>query len=137
MKIAVTYENGQVFQHFGHTQAFLIVQTQGDSYTTALLDAQGSGHGALASLLRQNGVDVLICGGIGGGAKAALEQAGIALVAGASGNAEEQVRAYLAGTLQNNPTVTCTHHSQEEGHACGDHGCGGHHHGDGHACGRH
>ena len=137
MKIAVTYENGQVFQHFGHTQAFLIAQTQGDSYTTALLNAQGSGHGALASLLRQNGVDVLICGGIGGGAKAALEQAGIALVAGASGNAEEQVRAYLAGTLQNNPTVTCTHHSHEEGHACGDHGCGGHHHGDGHACGRH
>ena len=74
MKIAVTLENGEVFQHFGHTQTFLIAETDGDGLTTRVLDAQGSGHGALAALLRENGVQVLICGGIGGGAKNALRE---------------------------------------------------------------
>ena len=132
MKIAVTLENGQVFQHFGHTRTFLIAQTQGDSFTASVLDAQGSGHGALAGLLKANGVQVLICGGIGGGAKAALQEAGIELVAGASGDAQEQVRAYLAGTLKHDPAVACTHH----GHAQEGHDCGGHVHGE-HTCGGH
>ena len=126
MKIAVTYENGQVFQHFGHTQAFLIAQTQGDSYTTALLNAQGSGHGALASLLRQNGVDVLICGGIGGGAQAALAEAGVELCSGAQGDADQAVEAYLKGELVSTG-ANCDHH-HEEGHSCGDHE-------EGHSCG--
>ncbi len=130
MKIAVTLENGEVFQHFGHTQTFLIAETDGDGLTTRVLDAQGSGHGALAALLRENGVQLRICGGIGGGAKNALRDAGIELVAGAFGNAEEQVRAYLAGRLKHDPTVACTHHDHGEGHTCGSHGggssCGGH-----------
>lgn len=129
VKIAVTLENGQVFQHFGHTKTFLIAQAEGDTVSTSILDAQGSGHGALASLLKANGVQVLICGGIGGGAKAALQEAGIELVAGASGNAEEQVRAYLDGTLKHNPAVACAHHD----HGHGGHSCGGHHE-EGHSC---
>ena len=79
---------------------------------------------------------MLICGGIGGGAKAALQEAGIELVAGASGDAAEQVRAYLDGTLKHNPAVACAHHAGHgDAHTCGEHTCGGH--GDGHTCGGH
>lgn len=137
MKIAVTLENGQVFPHFGHTKTFLLAETEGDSFTTSVLDAQGSGHGALASLLKANGVQVLICGGIGGGAKAALQEAGIELVAGASGDAAEQVRAYLDGMLKHNPAVACTHHAGHgDAHTCGEHTCGEHTRGE-HTCGGH
>lgn len=129
MKIAVTYEaeTGRVFQHFGHTEAFKVYEAEGTAITSShLLSAAGSGHGALAGLLQQNGVEVLICGGIGEGAKNALQQAGIRLVAGASGEADAQAAAYLAGQLQHDPTVSCSHHDHQGSHACGSHGCGGH-----------
>lgn len=128
MKIAVTYENGQVFQHFGHTQQFKVYTAEdGKILSDSLLNAGGSGHGALAGFLRENGVDVLICGGIGEGAKTALKNAGITLVAGASGNADEQAAAFVAGTLRHDPSVTCHHHDHDHGdggHTCGSHGCG-------------
>ena len=101
MKIAVTYENGQIFQHFGHTEQFKL----------------------------QNGVDTLICGGIGGGAQAALAEAGIKLYGGVSGEADAAVNALLSGNLGYNPNVHCDHHDHEHGtgsHACGNHGCGKH-----------
>ena len=86
MKIAVTYNNGQIFQHFGHTETFKVHQVEdGKVASSAILDSSGSGHGALASLLRSQGVDALICGGIGGGAKTALAQAGVTLYGGVSG----------------------------------------------------
>ena len=73
MKIAVTYENGQIFQHFGHTEQFKLYEAVDGKITHAkVVDTNGSGHGALAGFLMQNGVDTLICGGIGGGAQAAL-----------------------------------------------------------------
>ena len=76
MKIAVTYENGQVFQHFGHTAQFKLYEVENGAVTAAqVVDTNGSGHGALAGLLAQQGVDCLICGGIGGGAQMALAQA--------------------------------------------------------------
>ena len=78
MKIAVTYENGQIFQHFGHTAQFKLYEVEdGKIVREAVVDTNGSGHGALAGLLAQSGVDTLICGGIGGGAQMALAQAGI------------------------------------------------------------
>ena len=78
MKIAVTYDNGQIFQHFGHSAQFKLYEVSGGMIlNTAVVDTNGSGHGALAGFLKQNGVDTLICGGIGGGAQAALAQAGI------------------------------------------------------------
>ena len=87
-KIAVTYENGQVFQHFGHTEKFKVYSVaDGAVKSAAILSAGGSGHGALAGLLADSGVDTLICGGIGGGARAALAQAGIQLYGGVSGDA--------------------------------------------------
>ena len=129
MKIAVTYENGEIFQHFGHTETFKIYEvTDGKITGTQIVDTNGNGHGALAGFLVENGVDTLICGGIGGGAQNALAQAGIRLFGGVSGNADEAVNAFLAGALGYDPDVHCNHHDHhgEEGHSCGDHGCGSH-----------
>ena len=125
MKIAVTYENGEIFQHFGHTEQFKLYETaDGRVVSEKLIDAGGSGHEALADYLRGLSVDVLICGGIGGGAQAALEEAGIELCAGASGSADEAVEAYLRGELVNTG-ANCDHHHDAEGEESG-HSCGGH-----------
>ena len=134
MKIAVTYNNGQIFQHFGHTETFKVYQVEdGKVASSAILDSSGSGHGALASLLRSQGVDALICGGFGGGAKTALAQAGVTLYGGVSGSADQAVADLLAGKLTFNPDVMCSHHGEHHGHDCGehhggqhDHHCGGH-----------
>ena len=130
MRIAVTYENGQIFQHFGHTKSFKIYIIEGSQVVTSVvLPVAGSGHGALAGMLKQSNVDALICGGIGGGAQMALAAAGIQLYGGVSGCADAAVEALLAGQLTFNPNVRCNHHDHHhgEGHTCGDHGCGSHH----------
>ena len=128
MKIAVTYDNGDVFQHFGHTQAFKLYEVnEGAVESSEVVDTQGSGHGALAGFLQQRGVDTLICGGIGGGAQAALQEAGIRFYGGVTGSADEAVADLLAGKLDFDPDAHCDHHSHEEGHSCGNHGCGEHH----------
>ena len=130
MKIAVTYQNGQIFQHFGHCVAFkLYVVEENQVISSEIVSAAGSGHGALAGFLKTNGVDTLICGGIGGGARMALAEAGIELFPGASGSADEAVKALLNGTLIFNPDTVCSHHHGEEGHTCGSHGCGENKHG--------
>lgn len=124
MKIAVTYENGQIFQHFGHTSQFKIYNVENGAVTSSeVVDTLGSGHGALAGFLKMNGVDTLICGGIGGGAKTALSEAGIKLYGGCSGNCDMAVSQLLNGTLNFNPDIMCSHHSHEKGHSCGEHGC--------------
>lgn len=128
MKIAVTYENGEVFQHFGHTENFKIYEAENGTIVNAqVVPTQGSGHGALAGFLAGRKVDVLLCGGIGGGAKSALADAGIELYGGVTGDADDAVRAFLSGTLQYDADVVCAHHAHghEHGHDCGSHGCGG------------
>ena len=134
MKLGVTYENGQIFQHFGHTEQFKIYTVEDEKVVSSeVVDTNGSGHGALAGFLADNGVEVLICGGIGGGAQMALAEAGIKLFGGVSGDADAAVEALLKEELVFNPNVTCNHHGEEhhhEGgcgsHGCGSHGCGGH-----------
>lgn len=130
MRIAVTYENGQIFQHFGHTAEFKIYDiTDGKIANAEVVSTNGSGHGALAGFLSANEVDTLICGGIGGGAQNALAQAGIKLYGGVSGSADDAVEALLGGSLDFNPNVQCNHHNHEHGeggHTCGSHGCGHH-----------
>ena len=124
MRIAVTYENGQVFQHFGHTEEFKIYEIEdGKVISTEIIGSNGSGHSALAALLDERKIDVLICGGIGGGAQAALAERGIELCAGADGNADQAVEAYLHGELVNTG-ANCNHYG--EGHSCHEHGCGEH-----------
>ena len=126
MKIAVTYDNGQIFQHFGHTEQFKLYDVEDGKVTAqTVVDAEGEGHGALAQVLKAHGVDTLVCGGIGGGARTALAEAGIALYPGASGEADAQVAALLAGSLAYNPDTVCAHHEGHgEGHDCGSHSCG-------------
>jgi len=129
MKLAVTYENGLIFQHFGHTETFKIYEIENNTIVrTALYDTNGNGHGALAAFLRSLGVDALICGGIGAGAQNALQEAGIQLFGGASGEADAAVDALLAGQLLFNPNVKCDHHDHDHHHegGCGSHGCGSH-----------
>ena len=125
MKVAVTYEDGQIFQHFGHTRQFKVYEiTDGAILGEQVVDTMGSGHGALAGFLLDLGVDTLICGGIGGGAQAALAAAGIRLYGGVSGGADKAVQAFLKGKLDFDADVHCDHHGAE--HACGEHGCGTH-----------
>ena len=135
MRIAVTYEDGGIFQHFGHTEQFKIYTVENGKITdSTVVDTNGQGHGALASVLMSLDADILICGGIGGGAQMALADAGIKLFGGVSGNCDEAVKAFIEGTLGYNPNVKCSHHDHEHGngvHKCGDHGC------DSHNCGGH
>ena len=123
MKIAVTYDNGEILQHFGRTEEFKIYEVEnGEVISAEVIGSDGAGHGALAGVLAENDVDVLICGGMGGGAQAALAEAGIEVVAGIDGDADTAVRAYLAGDLVSSG-VNCDHHNHEEEHGCGG-GCG-------------
>jgi len=130
MKIAVTYENGQIFQHFGRTQQFKIYEiAEGKVVSSHVVDTNGTGHGALAGFLQEDGVCALICGGIGGGAQNALSEAGIELFAGVAGDADAAVTAYLEGKLDFSTSGNCSHHDHhhggDEGHDCHSHegGC--------------
>jgi len=129
MKIAVTYDNGNVFQHFGRTETFKVYEVEnGEVVDEKIVGSEGAGHEALAGLLADKGIDVLICGGCGAGAQAALAEAGVELLSGAEGNCDAVVDAYLRGDLTSKG-VTCDHHDHEDeeggcGGNCGG-GCGG------------
>ena len=138
MRIAAAYEpeSGTIFQHFGRTEFFKLYEVEDNQIVSSqVISSNGTGHGALAGLLAGQQVDVLICGGIGGGAQSALEEAGISLCSGAQGDADQAVEAYLKGELVS-VGANCDHH-HGEGHSCGDHedghSCG--HHEEGHSCG--
>ncbi len=142
MKIATTYENGNIFQHFGRTDYFKVYEVEdGAIVSSEVIGSDGIGHGALAGLLANHDIQVLICGGLGGGALNALTNAGIEVCAGASGNADEAVAAYLRGELVDTG-ANCDHHHHGEGHECGHHHgegedhecCGGHGEGEDHEC---
>lgn len=132
MKIAVTYENGNIFPHFGHTKQFKIYEIEDSKIVgTQIVDTEGSGHGALAGMLSALKADVLICGGIGAGAQSTLAEAGIRLYGGVPGSADEAVDQLLAGKLVFDQNVHCDHHEEGShhgsGHHCGEdkHGCTG------------
>lgn len=119
MKIAVTYENEQVFQHFGQTSQFKIYEVEDGKVTSSeVVSTGGKGHGSLAGFLKDAGVDTVICGGIGGGAKSALAELDIRVLPGVSGTVDEQVERLLVGNLEYDPTIQCSHHG--EGHKCHD-----------------
>jgi len=128
MRIAATYDNGQIFQHFGHTEFFKVYDIEdGKVVSSEVVDTNGSGHGALAGVLNVLRADVLICGGIGGGAQMALAQAGIKFFGGVSGDADAAVEALISGELAFDPDVKCNHHGEHHhGGNCGSHSCGSH-----------
>ena len=129
MKIAVTYQAGMIFQHFGHSQQFKLYEVEnGKVIESKIVDTNGQGHGALAGFLSDCHADILICGGIGAGAQSALSESGIQIFGGVSGSADEAVLNYLSGTLQYDPAAQCSHHEHE--HSCQSHRC----HEDKHGC---
>lgn len=133
MKLAATFEDGYVFGHFGHTEAFKIYEiAEGKVHSAQVIPTNGSGHGALAGFLKELGVHALICGGMGMGARMALAEAGIVVYAGVTGLADDAVACFLSGGLSYTSEATCDHHHDGEDHTCGSHGCGSDH-----ACGGH
>ena len=128
MRIAVTFENGNIFQHFGHTEQFKLYDVEdGKIVNSQIIDSTGSGHGALAGFLKMADVDALICGGIGMGAQMALAEAGIKLYGGVQGDADAAAKALAEGKLEYDPDARCDHHDHEHGgHDCGHggHECG-------------
>ena len=139
MRIAVTYEDGLVFQHFGKTKEFKIYEVDGNEIENCeLITTDGEGHEALAPLLSEYDIDVVICGGLGEGAKNALAEEGIHVISGATGDANQAVKDFLSGNLTSEG-VNCDHHKDggcgsDEGCSCGsddgcscgsDEGCGG------------
>lgn len=128
MRIAATYDNGEIFQHFGKTENFKIYDVENNQIVSSeVISSNGSGHGALAGVLAEHAVNVLVCGGIGGGALNALAEAGIEVCAGAQGDTDKAVLDYLNGDLVD-AGATCSHHDHGEGHSCGNHE-------EGHSCG--
>ncbi len=127
MRIAVTYENGEVFQHFGHSEQFKLYDVEDGKVTgEQVVDTNGSGHGALAGFLQAAKVDALICGGIGMGAQMALADAGIKLYAGVQGSADTAAKALAEGSLEYDPNARCDHHEHHDGD-CGHDHCAEHH----------
>lgn len=137
MRIAATYDNGQIFQHFGRTEQFKFYDVEdGKVSSSEVVGTNGAGHGALAGFLKSNKVDTLICGGIGGGAQSAMNEAGITIYGGVTGNTDKAVNKLLDGSLEYDPNVVCSHHEGHHGNGeCGHHGEHGHHR-NGH-CGEH
>ena len=130
MRIAVTYENGEIFQHFGHTEQFKIYDYNGDELVSEkIVETLGSGHGALAGFLEAAKVEALICGGIGMGAQQALTEAGIKLYAGVHGSADKAAKALANGILDYDPDARCDHHEHHDGDCghehCSEHKCSG------------
>ena len=102
-----------------------------------IVDTQGSGHAAISEFLAAQGVQAVLCGGIGHGALVALAQLGIDVVPGVSGNPDEAIQQLIDGTLQ--PAgmgcgCGCGGHGHHE-HGEGGCGCGGHGHDEGHEAG--
>ncbi len=121
MRIAVAYDNGEIFQYFGHTEHFMFYDTEDNKIISSkLADTNGSGHGALANFLQDNKVDALICGDIGGGAQSALASVGIMLYGGVSGSADDAVKALISGNLEFNPNIKCSHHDNGGNHSCAE-----------------
>lgn len=123
MKIATTFKDGTIFQHFGHSEQFKIYEVEDTKIiNTSIIDTKASGHGALAGLLKENNVDCLICGGIGAGAQQALAEAKIKIYGGVTGDADQAVTDLLSGRLVFDPDIKCNHHG--EGHHHDNHGKG-------------
>ncbi len=128
MRIAATYENGEIFQHFGHTEQFKLYDVEdGKIVNEQIVATDGSGHGALAGFLKAAKADALICGGIGMGAQAALAEAGIRLYAGVQGSADMAAKALAEGNLEYDPDARCDHHGHHHDGDCGHEHCAEHH----------
>lgn len=128
MKVAVTFENGEIFQHFGRTSQFKIYDVENrEVLSSEVVNTSGEGHGSLALFLKEHNVEILICGGIGDGAQTALKENEIQIFGGVLGKADEAVEAFLKDQLVQSQKASCSHDHGKEGHHHGEHRCGGDH----------
>ena len=127
MRLAVPYTEEIIEQHFGRANQFKLYDVEDSAVQRAeVVDTVGEGHGAIAGFLQAARVDLVICGGIGGGAQSALAEAGIELVSGVKGQADEVVQHHLAGTLVRDADGGKCRHRHRHQH--GKHGEHGEHH---------
>lgn len=114
MKIAVASENGMVTEHFGHCEGFVIFDTQNNQIIKSeTIPNPGHRPGFLPNFLADRGVNVIISGGMGGGAIEIFNERNVEVVVGAQGDAKEAVEAYLQGSLKSTGSV-CHEHSYYE-----------------------
>ena len=124
MKIAVTYDNGEVFQHFGHTEQFKIYEIENDKVINEeIIDTNGTGHGLLCELLISRGVNALICGGLGSGTRNILKQNNIKVYPGVVGNVDKVIEDFINDRLNYDENKKCDHHEHEHEHNCESHDC--------------
>lgn len=118
MKIAVASDNGMVSGHFGHCESFMIYDTvDGKVVTTEAVPNPGHKPGFLPVFLDDKGVNVIISGGMGGGAVDIFNEKNIEVITGAQGKAEDLVTSYLLGELVSTGSVCHEHQHHDE---CGE-----------------
>lgn len=113
MNIAVACAGNQVSGHFGHCENFMIFKEE-KGVVVSKENVPNPGHkpGFLPNFLADLGVEVIIAGGMGGGAVDIFNERNIEVILGASGDAESAVNAYLAGTLKSTGSI-CHEHEHE------------------------
>ncbi len=119
MKIAVSCNGNEIWSHFGHCENFMIYDVEGKAIQTET-SVENPGHkpGFLPNFLADMGVQVIISGGMGGGAVDIFNERGVEVVLGAQGLAKAAVEAYLNGELESTGSI-CDHHDHAD--SCGEH----------------
>lgn len=118
MRIAVPYDNGAIYAHFGKTESFQIFEAENHRViSTEMISAGALGHSALAGVLADANVDVVLCGGIGSGAESALWAENIEIYSGLTGDIGEAVEKFLRGELI--PCGENVSHGDKEEASCG------------------
>ena len=123
MRISVAAMGNTVAGHFGHCENFIFFDTE-NGKITAENSVPNPGHkpGFLPNFLADNGAEVIITGGMGGGAVDIFNERGVEVILGVQGDARTAVETYLRGELKSTGSI-CHHHEHEgeEGHNCGEH----------------
>ena len=115
MKVAICFDKGRVFQHFGRTKEFKIYEIKDNKVTDFYyVEVNGEGCSTLVPVLKANHINVLICGGLGEGAFNHLTEAGIIVVSGVEGEVDEVIGEFNEGTLKYSETPNCHHHDHDE-----------------------
>lgn len=118
MKIAVASENKMVTEHFGHCEGFIIFEAENTKIVkTESISNPGHRPGFLPNFLNDMGVNVIISGGMGGGAIDIFNDKGIEVIIGARGDARAAAEQYLQGTLKSTGSICHEHQHHDE---CGE-----------------
>lgn len=118
MRIAVASEGERVTEHFGHCEGFIIFDVENNEIVKSEAIANpGHKPGFLPNFLADRGVNVMISGGMGGGAVEIFNQRNVEVIVGAAGNARDAAEAYLNGSLKSTGSICHEHQHHDE---CGE-----------------